>query len=506
MSGLLSVRTRGFRGPGPINLESRHGESGVRGGNEPPFSVAVLAAGEVPRAGLECPKQDSTRRAPSSERLRTSSWLGCRREPGAGSWVRSGPQGTFSSLGHGATPKTDGGWANSQASGKRRLSHPPAEEGGRSTSPILDRASVADPKYHGRAGRILRCQSVELSSPQAWRMSKYNTSLLFPMLTTATVPRMKAIVQDRYGSSQDLRLSEVEVPTLDESSVLVRVRAASINALDWRIVAGRPFLGRLLAFGLLRPKRRIRGVDVAGVVEAVGGKVSRFKVGDEVFGLGSGSFAEYAAADEKELDHKPSGVTFPQAATLGIAAITALQALRDLGHVERGQRVLVTAAGSGVGTFAVQLARSWGARVIAVTSSSNLELVRSLGAVDVIDYTKEDFTRRPERYDVILDISGTRGLIATHRALAPEGLLVLVGGRGGFGRFIKGGILRRFGLRIRTLMARPRSADLRLLGDLVRRGELRPVIDREYPLNQAREAMAYAEEHRTQGKIVIDVG
>ena len=317
---------------------------------------------------------------------------------------------------------------------------------------------------------------------------------------------MKAVVQDRYGSAQVLRLCDVEVPTPDERSVLVKVSAASINALDWRILSGRPVLIRLFGVGLLRPKRPIRGVDVAGRVEMVRRSDSRFKVGDEVFGLGSGTFAEYVAADESELQHKPPSVPFLEASTLGVAAFTALQALRDVAHVRTGQRVHITAAGSGVGTFAVQLAKWMGARVTAVTSSKNLELAHSIGADEVLDYTKVDFTRRAERFHAILDISGIRPMRACRRLLLPGGLLVVVGGRGMIGLLLKPAILHTV-LRypVRSMMAKPRVDDLRLLGELVAQGHLRPVIDRTFPLTELPAAMAYAMGHQVSGKIAITV-
>lgn len=317
---------------------------------------------------------------------------------------------------------------------------------------------------------------------------------------------MKAIVQDRYGHADSLKLADVETPVPDATSVLLRVRSASVNSLDWRIMSGRPLVGRLLGFGLRRPKRRIRGVDVAGEVLAVRKSDSRFRVGDAVYGLGSGSFAEYVSADERELSKKPDGVTFDDAATLGIAAFTALQALRDRGHVRSGQSVAITGAGSGVGTFAVQLAKWMGARVTAVTRSENVELLRAVGADVVVDYDKSDFTRGPDRYDVIVDISGLNGIGALLRTLKPEGTLVCVGGRGGFGRFIQAGLRRRL-LRQRVwgLLSKPNADDMARLGDLVVQGRLKPVVDHVYSLPEAPEAMAQAELRQARGKLVIHV-
>ncbi len=317
---------------------------------------------------------------------------------------------------------------------------------------------------------------------------------------------MKAIVQDRYGKADTLKLGDAETPVADATSVLLRVRSASVNSLDWRIMSGRPVILRFLGFGLTRPKRRIRGVDVAGEVIAVRKPDSRFKVGDAVFGLGSGSFAEYVAADERELTNKPDGVSFDDAATLGIAAFTALQALRDRGHVQPGQSVAITGAGSGVGTFAVQLAKWMGARVTAVTQTDNVEMLRSVGADLVLDYLKVDFTRGPDRFDVILDVSGLNGIGALMRTLKPAGSLVVVGGRGGFSRIIQAGLRRRL-LRQRVwgLLAKPNVEDMAKLGSLVAEGKLKPVIEHVYLLPEAPEAMARAELHQAQGKLVIHV-
>ena len=316
---------------------------------------------------------------------------------------------------------------------------------------------------------------------------------------------MKAIVQDRYGPASVLRLEEVEPPVPDETSVLLKVRSASINGLDWRLMTGTPLLARIF-FGLTRPKRRIRGVDVSGEVVAVRKPDSRFKVGDAVFGLGSGSFAEYVSADESELTAKPEGVSFDDAATLGVAAFTALQALRNQGLVRPGQSVAVTGAGSGVGTFAVQLAKWMGARVTAVTTTDNVELLRSIGAEAVVDYTKQDFARGPERYDVIFDISGLTSVGSLVRALNPGGRLVIVGGRGGIGRFLSAALRRRL-LRQSTygLMGKCLVDDLARLGELTAQGKIKPVIDTTFPLSGVPEAMARAEQHRARGKLLIHV-
>jgi NADPH:quinone reductase-like Zn-dependent oxidoreductase len=316
---------------------------------------------------------------------------------------------------------------------------------------------------------------------------------------------MKAIVQDRYGAAAGLRLEEVPTPVPDATSVLLRVRSASVNGLDWRILSGSPFIARLF-FGLTRPKPkfRVRGVDVAGEVVAVRKSDSRFKVGDSVFGLGSGSFAEFVAADERELTPKPEGVAFDDAATLGVAAFTALQGLRDWAKLGSGQSVAVTGAASGVGTFAVQIAKSMGARVTAVTGTENLDLLRSLGVDAVIDSRKEDFTRGAGRFDVILDISGLNSIGSLIRALRPGGSLAIVGGRGGFGRLVSAGLRRRIlRQRVRGGIAKVSLADLAQLGALVAQGKVKPVIDRVYPLAEVPQAMAQAELHRARGKLVV---
>jgi len=317
---------------------------------------------------------------------------------------------------------------------------------------------------------------------------------------------MRAIVQDRYGGADTLRVGEVPVPVPDETSVLIKVRAASINALDYRVMRGKPAIGRILfGFGLTRPKRKVRGVDVAGVVESAPPSVTQYKPGDEVFGLGSGSFAEYVAGDVKELCLKPPTLTYEQAAALPIAGITALQGLRDKAQLRPGQSILVIGAGGGVGTFTVQIARAMGARVTGVTSSANLDAVRSLGAERVVDYGREEFVGGPEKYDVIVDLLGNRPYRSLRRSLAPGGRIVVIGGRG-IGRFVLAGLLRRI-LRypVETFIARVRPPDLAELARLTVEGKVRPFIERTYALNQAPEAMRLADTHQARGKLVLTV-
>lgn len=320
---------------------------------------------------------------------------------------------------------------------------------------------------------------------------------------------MRAIVNDRYGGPETLRLEEAERPVLVAERVLVRVRASSVNAVDWHLMRGMPYVIRLTD-GLRRPKQPRRGVDLAGIVEEVGSAVTRFKPGDEVFGGGVGTWAELARAKASNLAAKPGNVTFEEAAAVPVAALTALQGLRDKAQVGPGQRVLVNGAGGGVGTFAVQIARALGGDVTAVTSGRNVELVRTIGAGRVIDYEREDFARGGVRYDVIFDLGGNRSLPDLARATTPEGVVVLCGaGRGNwigpFVRVIAGGMRsRRGGVRILGFLATHNQADITALAGMLEAGTIKPVIDRAYPLADAPEAVRYAE-LGAQGKVVITV-
>jgi NADPH:quinone reductase-like Zn-dependent oxidoreductase len=321
---------------------------------------------------------------------------------------------------------------------------------------------------------------------------------------------MKAIVQDGEGSADVLQLREIDKPVVSEGQVLVRVRAASINALDWHTVhSGR--MVRMVASVLRQPVIPVRGVDLAGQVEAVGKNVTRLRPGDEVFGAGLGTFAEYAIAKEDRLALKPANLSFAQAAAMGVAAITALQGLRDRGQVRPGQRVLIYGAGGGVGTFAVQVAKALGAHVTAVTSTRNLELVGSLGPDELIDYTREDFTRRGERYDVIFDLAADRSFEECRRALTPSGRLILAGAakKGRLGplmRPVVAFVRSRLGSRwLVLLLARVRHEDLVVLKELVEAGKLCPVIDRQYPLSEVPEAIRYVGSGQARAKVVINV-
>ena len=321
---------------------------------------------------------------------------------------------------------------------------------------------------------------------------------------------MKAITQDRYGSPDVLDLREIEQPAVaQDDHVLIQVQAASANPLDWHIIRGKPFFVRLSGTGLRKPKLGTPGRDVAGTVVAVGKDVTRFKPGDEVFGFSPGAFAEFARSLEKSLVPKPSNVTFAQAAAVPVAATTALQGLRDHGKVQPGQKVLIIGASGGVGTFAVQIAKWLGAEVTGVCSTRNLEMVRSIGADHVIDYTKEDFTRSGMRYDVILELAGTRSTGDLRRALTPTGTLVLSNGSGrlsGIDRIISAAVLSRFvGQKLGPFLASETREDLAVIADLLASGTVVPVIDRTYPLTETPDAIRYLEAGHTQGKVVIAV-
>jgi NADPH:quinone reductase-like Zn-dependent oxidoreductase len=326
---------------------------------------------------------------------------------------------------------------------------------------------------------------------------------------------MKAIVQDRYGSPDVLQLREVDMPVAADNEVLVRVHAAAVNARDWHLMRGDPYVARLMdrrTFGSDGPKIKIRGTDFAGRVEAVGSGVTRFSPGDEVFGEVNGAFAEFVAVPDEVVEPKPANLTFEQAAAMPLAANTALMGLRDSAQVQSGQRVLINGASGGVGTFAVQIAKSFGADVTGVCSTRNLDLVRSIGADHVIDYTREDFTRNGQRYDVVFDLVGNRSLTEFRRALTPAGTLILSGGgvsKGGsligpIGLILKGQLLSRFvRYRLHILAATPCQANLATLRELAESGMVTPVIDRTYPLSEAPDAIRYLEVEHARAKVVI---
>ncbi|MGW8352657.1 NAD(P)-dependent alcohol dehydrogenase [Streptomyces wedmorensis] len=322
---------------------------------------------------------------------------------------------------------------------------------------------------------------------------------------------MKAWVQDRYGSADVLEFAEVERPVPGEREVLVRVHAAAVNAADWHLMRGDPYVARL-ALGLRRPKERIRGRDFAGRVEAVGAGVTGLRPGDEVFGEAPGAFAEYVCAPEEATERKPAGLTFEQAAAIPLAGNTALMGLRDLGGVRPGGKVLVNGASGGVGTFAVQLAKAFGAEVTGVCSTRNATLVLGLGADRVIDYTRQDFTTGPDRYDLVFDLVGNRSLAELRRILSPTGVLVLSGGGvfeggsafGPMGLIIKGQLLSRLsGRRLHVLTAEPRRENLATLRELAENGDITPVVERTYPLDEAPRALRYVEGEHARAKVVL---
>ena len=323
---------------------------------------------------------------------------------------------------------------------------------------------------------------------------------------------MRAIVYEEYGSPDVLNFQEVEKPAPMEDEVLVKVHAASVNAADWHMMRADPPLVRLMGFGLLRPKYKILGADVAGRVEAVGRNVTQFQPGDEIFGDlsgdGFGGFAEYVCATEDALALKPAKVSFEEAAAVPLAAVTALQGLRNKGQIQQGQKVLINGASGGVGTFAVQIAKSFGAEVTGVCSTSKVDMVRSLGADHVIDYTQEDFTKNGQHYDLILAANGYHPISDYKRALGPEGTYVMTGGSGAqmFQSMTLGPILSMTGSKkLGNLSMKANKGDLIFMKGLLEAGEVTPVIDRTYPLSEVPEAMRYLEEGHARGKVVITV-
>jgi NADPH:quinone reductase-like Zn-dependent oxidoreductase len=323
---------------------------------------------------------------------------------------------------------------------------------------------------------------------------------------------MRAITQNVFGSAEVLHLEDIDRPVIAKDEVLLRVRAAGLDRGTWHFMAGRPYLFRLVGAGLRRPKNPVPGLDVAGTVVATGADVTRFEVGDDVFGIGKGSFAEYACAREDKLAHKPRSLTFDQAAVVSISGLTALQSLRDVGRVEPGQHVLIIGASGGVGTYAVQIAKASGAEVTGVCSTGKIDLVRSLGADHVIDYTQDDFAGGSSRYDLILDIGGNSSLTRLRRALSPSGTLVLIGGEdgdrwtGGMGRQLRAIALSPFvGQRLTMKIPKENHADIERLAALIEAGEITPSIDKTYPLHDAPAAMRHLEAGRVRGKIVVSV-
>ena len=319
---------------------------------------------------------------------------------------------------------------------------------------------------------------------------------------------MKAIVYTKYGPPDVLQVREVEKPAPQDNQVLVKVHAASANALDWRPFTLTPILVRLIRGGLLKPKDTSLGADIAGRVEAIGATVTQFQSGDAVFGVAKGAFAEYACAAENRLALKPANVSFEAAAAVPVAAFTALQGLRDKGRIQPGQKVLIYGASGGVGTFAVQIAKSFGAEVTAVCRTRNVDMVRSIGADHVIDYTTENFTHNGQRYDLIIAANGYHSILDYRRALNPGGICVVLGGSMGqiFQALLLAPLISKIGnKKIVNLLARSNQKDLVVMGELLEAGKVVPVIDRRYPLSEVADAIRYLVEEHARGKVVITV-
>jgi NADPH:quinone reductase-like Zn-dependent oxidoreductase len=320
---------------------------------------------------------------------------------------------------------------------------------------------------------------------------------------------MRAIVQDAYGSTDVLRVAEIDKPAIAANQVLLEVRAAGVDRGTGHLLAGQPYLMRIIGFGLTRPKQRVPGLDVAGTVVAVGSGATRFRPGEDVFGIAQGSFAEYAAAREDKLVHKPPGISFEQSAVVAVSGLAAIQGLQA-GRVQAGQKLLIIGASGGVGTYAVQLAKAFGAEVTGVSSTAKVDLVRSIGADNVIDYTREDFADGMHRYDLILDIGGNSTLSRLRRALAPKGTLVIVGGEGpkwtGVGRQLRALALSAFvGQRLTFFVSKHRQADLETLGRFIEAGQVTPMVDRIYPLAEVPDAIRHLEAGQARGKIAITI-
>jgi NADPH:quinone reductase-like Zn-dependent oxidoreductase len=318
--------------------------------------------------------------------------------------------------------------------------------------------------------------------------------------------RMKAILYEKYGSPDVIQLKDIEKPAPQDDEILIKIHAASLNAYDWHFLTADIFLIRLMGGGLLKPKNTRLGADVAGRIETIGRNIKQFQPGDEVFGMVKGSFAEYTCAPESALWLKPVNASFDEAAAIPMAAITALQGLRDDGQIQAGQRVLIYGASGGVGTFAVQIAKLFGAEVTAVCSTRNLEQARSIGADHAIDYTKEDFTKNGQQYDLILAVNGYRSLSAYKRALTPRGIYVMAGGSMAqiFQSMLMGSMMSETGGRKMTgVSAKPSQNDLVYIKELFEAGKVKSVIERRYPLSEAAEALRYLGEGHARGKIVI---
>jgi NADPH:quinone reductase-like Zn-dependent oxidoreductase len=333
-----------------------------------------------------------------------------------------------------------------------------------------------------------------------------NNGCMMPPRTT-----MRAVVQDKYGETTDvLRVEQIDRPDIGDGDVLIRVHAASVHIGDWHVMTGLPYLLRIVGFGFRAPKIRVRGMDMAGTIEAVGLNVTQFQVGDQVFGTCEGAFADYAATPQNTIAPKPANLTFEQAAAVPTSAFAALQALRDAGGITSGQHVLIVGASGGVGLFAVQIAKSFGAEVTGVCSTTKVDMVRSLGADHVIDYTQQDFTHNEQRYDLVLEMGGNHSLSQLRRALRPGGTLVPVGSEEG-SRWVGGRgwsramLLSPFVRSLRPLSSKPNQLDLQFLTELIEAGKITPIIDKTYPLNEVPDAINYLTTGQARGKIIIAV-
>lgn len=322
---------------------------------------------------------------------------------------------------------------------------------------------------------------------------------------------MKAIVYEKYGPPDVLELNEIDKPIPNDNEVLIKVSAASLNALDWHVMRADPFFIRLMGFGFMKPKKKILGADVSGRVESVGKNVKQFKPGDEVFGSGHGSFAEYTCISENKLALKPIKSTFSEAAAYPIAGLTALQGLRDIGGIQKGQRVLIDGASGGVGTFAIQFAKSFETEVTAVCSTKKIDIAYSLGADYVIDYTKEDFSKNCEKYDLIFVANGYRSIFEYKKALKTNGICVMAGGDSNILQIFKDMFLgvwisKTGNVKIKSFIANINQSDLLYIKDLSENQKLKSVIDRTYPLEETADAIRYLEEGHAKGKIVLAIG
>ena len=370
------------------------------------------------------------------------------------------------------------------------------------TGPVIDQAAL-----HGLLKKV-RDLGMPLVSVNRVKLAQATVPDEHIRVRQGREMQMKAIIYTKYGSPDVLQITEVEKPAPTDDEVLIKIHAASVNAYDWHFLTADIFLIRIMGGGLLKPKYTRLGADIAGRVEAVGRNVKQFQPDDEVFGMIQGGFAEYACAPENALVLKPSNLSFEAAAAVPMAAVTALQGLRDTGQIQPGQKVLIHGASGGVGTFALQIAKSFGAEVTAVCSTRNLDQARSLGADHVIDYTKEDFAQNGQQYDLILAANGYRSLSAYKRALTPKGIYVMAGGSMAqiFQAMLMGSWMSETGgKKMGGVSAKRSQKDLVIIKELVEAGKVVPVIDRCYPLNEAAEALRYLGEGHARGKVVITV-